>query len=57
MSMTKKTILGILDKSMKHFTIENAVASLNSVWHFLFKDARAKNIENKLDVFDDTGMK
>jgi hypothetical protein len=42
---------------MQHFTIENAVASLNLAWHFLFKDARAKNIENKLDVFDDTGMK
>jgi hypothetical protein len=42
---------------MWHFTIENAPTGLNSAWHFLFKDARAKNIENKLDVFDETGMK
>jgi hypothetical protein len=38
----KKTILGILDKSMKLFTLENAVAGFNSVWHFLLRYAKEK---------------
>jgi hypothetical protein len=38
----KKTLLGILDESMQHFTLENAVAGSNSVRHFLFKDAKEK---------------
>jgi hypothetical protein len=47
----KKTILGILDESMNHFTIGNAVAGLNLVWHFLFKDAKVKIIKQFLDIF------
>jgi hypothetical protein len=47
----KKTILGILDESMQHFIIGNAVAGLNSVWHFLFKDAKVKIIKQFLDIF------
>jgi hypothetical protein len=28
---------------MQHFTSENAVADLNSVWHFIFKNEKGLN--------------
>jgi hypothetical protein len=36
---------------MQHSTLGNAVAGLNSVWHFLFKDAKVKIIKQFLDIF------